>query len=72
VQKPVPSHKKHELRRVAPRAPDSRAFTDHWTARVGYLFADLQHATFTPSTPPGPVTVKFNANLIRLGVDYKF
>jgi len=48
------------------------AFTNNWTARVEYLFVDLQHATFTPSTPPGPITVKFNANLIRFGVDYKF
>jgi outer membrane immunogenic protein len=46
-------------------------FTDHWTARLEYLFVDLQNASgFT--TLPGPTTVKLNENLIRLGVDYKF
>jgi outer membrane immunogenic protein len=47
------------------------AFTDHWTARVEYLFVDLQNSTFTPVVGTN-VSVKFNANLIRLGVDYKF
>jgi outer membrane immunogenic protein len=47
------------------------AFTDHWTARIEYLFVDLQNASFTPVAGV-PVTVKFNANLIRAGVDYKF
>jgi outer membrane immunogenic protein len=47
------------------------AFTDHWTARVEYLFVDLQNASFTPLANL-PITTKFNANLIRLGVDYKF
>ncbi len=47
------------------------AFTDHWTARVEYLFVDLQNSTFTPVVGTN-VNVKFNANLIRLGVDYKF
>jgi outer membrane immunogenic protein len=47
------------------------AFTDHWTARVEYLFVDLQNSTFTPVAGTN-VNVKFNANLIRLGVDYKF
>jgi outer membrane immunogenic protein len=47
------------------------AFTDHWTARIEYLFVDLQNSTFTP-VPNFPVGVKFNANLMRAGVDYKF
>ncbi len=47
------------------------AFADNWTARVEYLFVDLQNATFNP--PAIPVTVKFsNTNLVRVGVDYKF
>jgi outer membrane immunogenic protein len=47
------------------------AFADNWTARVEYLFVDLQNASsFT--TLPGTTTVKFNANLIRFGLDYKF
>jgi outer membrane immunogenic protein len=51
------------------------AFTDHWTARVEYLFVDLQNSSFTATNVlggPVPVTTKFNANLIRAGVDYKF
>jgi outer membrane immunogenic protein len=47
------------------------AFTDHWTARVEYLFVDLQNSTFTPIVGTN-VSVKFNTSLIRLGVDYKF
>jgi outer membrane immunogenic protein len=47
------------------------AFTDHWTARLEYLFVDLQSASGF-STLPGATTVKLNENLIRLGVDYKF
>jgi len=45
------------------------AFADNWTARVEYLFVDLSNATFTTGAAP---TVKLDANLIRLGVDYKF
>jgi outer membrane immunogenic protein len=56
------------------------AFADNWTARVEYLFVDLSNATCSVANPcgndAGPVpanqTVKFDANLIRLGVDYKF
>jgi outer membrane immunogenic protein len=47
------------------------AFTDHWTARVEYLYVDLQNSTFTPVVGTN-VGVKFNANLIRAGLDYKF
>ena len=47
------------------------AFTPNLTGRVEYLFVDLQNSTFTP-VPAVPVTVKFNANLIRVGLDYKF
>ncbi len=46
------------------------AFTDNWTARVEYLFVDLQDTTFNP--PAIPVTVKFSNTLVRVGVDYKF
>ena len=45
------------------------AFTPNLTGRVEYLFVDLQNSTFTP-VPNVPVT--FNANLIRVGLDYKF
>jgi outer membrane immunogenic protein len=47
------------------------AFTEHWTARLEYLYVDLHNSSFTP-TAGFPVNVKFNANLIRAGVDYKF
>jgi outer membrane immunogenic protein len=47
------------------------AFAENWTARVEYLFVDLQNASFTP-VPAVPITVKLNENLIRVGVDYKF
>ena len=55
------------------------AFADNWTARVEYLYVDLENATCSTANPcgvdaagPANQTVKFNANLIRLGVDYKF
>jgi opacity protein-like surface antigen len=42
------------------------AFTDHWAARLEYLFVDLQNSTFTPIVGL-PINVKFNTNL-----HYKF
>ncbi len=46
------------------------AFADCWTARIEYLFVDLQNATFTSSVIPA--TVKFDANIVRVGLMYKF
>ena len=44
------------------------AFADNWTARIEYLFVDLENASVgTPTT-----TVTFDASMVRLGVDYKF
>jgi outer membrane immunogenic protein len=50
------------------------AFTDNWTARVEYLYVDLQSATCNTTQCGFPVgdTIKFNTNMIRLGLDYKF
>jgi outer membrane immunogenic protein len=56
------------------------AFSDNWTARVEYLYVDLQNATCNNGgvcgVDPGPVpandTIKYHSNLIRLGLDYKF
>ena len=49
------------------------AFADNWTARVEYLFVDLTNATLPGLySPPAQTTVKFDANMVRLGVDYKF
>jgi outer membrane immunogenic protein len=45
------------------------AFADNWTARIEYLFVDLQKASF--AGPPA-TTVTFDASMVRLGVDYKF
>lgn len=57
------------------------AFTDNLTARAEYLFVDLQNGSCTSTAScgvdilaPGTVsdTVKFNASLVRAGLDYKF
>jgi outer membrane immunogenic protein len=45
------------------------AFADNWTARIEYLFVDLQKASFNSGLAP---TVSFDTSLVRLGVDYKF
>jgi outer membrane immunogenic protein len=49
------------------------AFTDNWTARIEYLFVDLQSATCNTTQCGFPVgdTIKFSANMIRIGLDYK-
>jgi outer membrane immunogenic protein len=51
------------------------AFTDNWTGRIEYLFADLQNGSCTTAcgAPLSPVqSVSLTENLIRAGVDYKF
>jgi outer membrane immunogenic protein len=55
------------------------AFADNWTARVEYLFVDLQNSTcntagcgFDPGGVVANQIVKFDANLVRLGFDCKF
>jgi outer membrane immunogenic protein len=48
------------------------AFADNWTARVEYLFVDLENASLAATPTGSTMAVKFDANLIRLGVDYKF
>jgi outer membrane immunogenic protein len=48
------------------------AFSDNWTGRIEYLFVDLQNASFTPVGTIVPITVKSDANLVRVGLDYKF
>jgi outer membrane immunogenic protein len=55
------------------------ALADHWTARIEYLFVDLQDTTCNTASAcgfdgavPANDTVKFSTSLIRLGVDYKF
>lgn len=61
------------------------ALTNHWTARAEYLYVDLHHGACTsancgydglnPATfalIPAGDSVKFTANIVRVGIDYKF
>lgn len=56
------------------------AFTDNLTARIEYLFIDLQNGVcnqgaqcgFPAPGVPSNDTVKFSTSVIRLGLDYKF
>ena len=52
------------------------AFGGNWTARIEYLFVDLENASLptalVPPTNATTTTVKFDASIVRLGVDYKF
>jgi outer membrane immunogenic protein len=56
------------------------ALADNWTARVEYLFVDLGNSTCNTlntcgtdnGTGAANQTVKFDANVIRVGVDYLF
>jgi outer membrane immunogenic protein len=50
------------------------AFTDNWTARIEYLYVDLQSATCNTTQCGFPVgdTIKFSTSMIRFGLDYKF
>ena len=50
------------------------AFADNWTARVEYLYVDLESATCSTTQCGYPTgdTIKFDTSLIRLGFDYKF
>jgi len=48
------------------------AFAKNWTARVEYLYMDLGSAQLFDIVPGVAETVSFRANLIRVGVDYKF
>ncbi len=46
------------------------ALADCWIARIEYLFVDLENATF--SSPVTPATVRFDTNIVRAGLTYKF
>ena len=51
------------------------AFAENWTARVEYLFVDLENATCAATNcgpNPPSTTAKFDASIVRLGLDYKF
>lgn len=55
------------------------AFADRWSAKVEYLFVDFSSISctsggcgFNPPGIPANDSVKFNENVIRVGVNYKF
>jgi outer membrane immunogenic protein len=56
------------------------ALADNWTARIEYLFVDLQNGSCTSggncgidaAGVPANDAVKFTTSLLRVGLDYKF
>jgi outer membrane immunogenic protein len=48
------------------------AFMGNWSAKVEYLYADLGKANCPTVTCGADIDVKFNTNIVRLGVNYRF
>lgn len=48
------------------------AFMGNWSTKLEYLYADLGKATCPAATCGSDVDVKFNTNIIRLGLNYRF
>jgi outer membrane immunogenic protein len=50
------------------------AITNHWTAKIEYLYVDLsdRHCSATCGSPPTPLVADFKENLFRVGLNYKF
>lgn len=48
------------------------AFTNNWTAKIEYLYVDLQGNSYTIPATLGSVNADTNLNLLKLGVNYKF
>ena len=50
------------------------AFMGNWSAKLEYLYVHLADGTCNVAcgAPVAPVDVKFNTNLIRAGLNYKF
>jgi outer membrane immunogenic protein len=48
------------------------AFLGAWSAKVEYLYADLGKATCPAGTCTFDTDVKFKANLVRVGLNYRF
>ena len=50
------------------------AFLGAWSAKVEYLYVDLGNTSCDSATcvAAGGIDVKFNANLVRFGVNYRF
>ena len=47
-------------------------FAPRWSVKLEYLFVNLGSAQLFYVAPNVPETVSFNANIIRLGVNYNF
>lgn len=48
------------------------AFSSAWSAKAEYLYADLGNITCEAASCGTDTTVSFKANLVRLGVNYRF
>jgi outer membrane immunogenic protein len=48
------------------------AFLGAWSAKVEYLYTDLGKVTCPAATCGGDIDVKFKANLVRVGLNYRF
>jgi outer membrane immunogenic protein len=49
------------------------AFMNNWSAKLEYLYVDLGKATCDASCSGGtPIDAKFNTNIVRAGINYKF
>jgi len=50
------------------------AFLEHWSAKVEYLYLDLGNTTCDAATCllPADASVDFKANILRVGVNYRF
>jgi outer membrane immunogenic protein len=49
------------------------AFLNNWSAKLEYLYVDLGKTTCdTTCSGSNPIEVKFNTNIVRAGVNYKF
>ena len=48
------------------------AFLGAWSAKVEYLYADLGKASCGAATCGVDTDIKFNANIVRVGLNYRF
>ncbi len=48
------------------------AFLGAWSAKIEYLYVDLGKASCSAATCGLTTDVKFNANIVKLGVNYRF